>query len=157
MRSRLFAALAFLSCLQFLRAASALEMRDVVVYGGTSGGVAAALQAARMGRTVVLIEPNEVALRLAVQIAVPTLGLLVVILGIVSAVGVVIARSITRPLEGLLAAAKGIGQGDLGQEVVVTGEDEIGQLGSAIEQMRVHLKNRLEEQERLLKIGRAHV
>ncbi|MFP4089543.1 MAG: FAD-dependent oxidoreductase [Cyclobacteriaceae bacterium] len=30
---------------------------DVVVYGGTSGGIAAALQAARMGKTVVLIEP----------------------------------------------------------------------------------------------------
>ena len=59
MRSHLFAALAFLSCLQFLRAAGAPETRDVVVYGGTSGGVAAALQAARMGRTVVLIEPTR--------------------------------------------------------------------------------------------------
>jgi hypothetical protein len=32
---------------------------DVVVYGGTSGGVAAAVQAARMGKTVVLIEPGK--------------------------------------------------------------------------------------------------
>src|SRR5436305_11587057 len=32
---------------------------DVVVYGGTSGGVAAAIQTARMGRTVVLIEPSR--------------------------------------------------------------------------------------------------
>lgn len=32
---------------------------DVVVYGGTSGGVAAAVQAARMGKTVVLIEPGR--------------------------------------------------------------------------------------------------
>jgi hypothetical protein len=31
---------------------------DVVVYGGTSGGVVAAVQAARMGKTVVLIEPS---------------------------------------------------------------------------------------------------
>lgn len=31
---------------------------DVVVYGGTSGGVSAAVQAARLGRSVVLIEPG---------------------------------------------------------------------------------------------------
>ncbi|MSO23547.1 MAG: FAD-dependent oxidoreductase [Acidobacteria bacterium] len=31
---------------------------DIVVYGGTSAGVAAALQAARLGRSVVLIEPT---------------------------------------------------------------------------------------------------
>ena len=31
---------------------------DVVVYGGTAGGVTAAIQAARMGKTVVLIEPS---------------------------------------------------------------------------------------------------
>jgi hypothetical protein len=35
------------------------KMCDVVVYGGTSGGVAAAVQAARMGKTVVLIEPGR--------------------------------------------------------------------------------------------------
>ena len=32
---------------------------DVVVYGGTSGGVAAAIQASKMGKSVVLIEPGE--------------------------------------------------------------------------------------------------
>src|SRR5687767_4801684 len=32
---------------------------DVCVYGGTAGGVAAAVQAARMGKTVVLIEPSQ--------------------------------------------------------------------------------------------------
>src|SRR5262245_13489154 len=32
---------------------------DVVVYGGTCGGVAAAVQAARMGKSVVLIEPGK--------------------------------------------------------------------------------------------------
>src|SRR5690606_11785017 len=32
---------------------------DVVVYGGTSGGITAAIQAARMGKTAVLIEPTE--------------------------------------------------------------------------------------------------
>lgn len=32
---------------------------DVIVYGGTSGGVAAAVQVSRMGKTVVLIEPTK--------------------------------------------------------------------------------------------------
>lgn len=32
---------------------------DVVVYGGTSGGIAAAVQTARMGKSVVLIEPTK--------------------------------------------------------------------------------------------------
>lgn len=32
---------------------------DVVIYGGSSGGVAAAIQTARMGKTVVLIEPGQ--------------------------------------------------------------------------------------------------
>lgn len=32
---------------------------DIVVYGGTSGGVAAAIQAARMGKRVVLVEPGR--------------------------------------------------------------------------------------------------
>jgi glycine/D-amino acid oxidase-like deaminating enzyme len=32
---------------------------DVVVYGGTSGGVAAAVQVSRMGKSVVLIEPGK--------------------------------------------------------------------------------------------------
>ena len=35
------------------------EHSDVVVYGGTSGGVTAAVQAARMGKKVVLIEPGH--------------------------------------------------------------------------------------------------
>jgi hypothetical protein len=32
---------------------------DLVIYGGTSAGVAAAIQASRMGKTVVLIEPGQ--------------------------------------------------------------------------------------------------
>src|SRR5262245_22956447 len=32
---------------------------DVCIYGGTAGGVAAAVQAARMGKSVVLIEPSK--------------------------------------------------------------------------------------------------
>jgi hypothetical protein len=39
--------------------ALAADDYDIVVYGGTSGGVAAGIQAARMGKSVVLIEPTK--------------------------------------------------------------------------------------------------
>lgn len=37
----------------------AAETADVCVYGGTSGGVVAAVQAARMGKTAILLEPGR--------------------------------------------------------------------------------------------------
>src|SRR5262245_59240316 len=46
--------LLFVGCQAF-----AAETYDVVIYGGTSGGVAAAVQVKRMGKTVVLIEPGK--------------------------------------------------------------------------------------------------
>lgn len=39
--------------------ALAADDYDIVVYGGTSGGVAAGIQAARMGKSVVVIEPTK--------------------------------------------------------------------------------------------------
>ncbi|MBE2283093.1 MAG: FAD-dependent oxidoreductase [Prosthecobacter sp.] len=51
----LLSALALLSSL----AAAAVVESDVCVYGGTSGGVAAAVQAARMGKSVVIAEPGR--------------------------------------------------------------------------------------------------
>ncbi|MFM7399157.1 MAG: FAD-dependent oxidoreductase [Verrucomicrobiota bacterium] len=58
MRHRLALVLALL----FAHAAAlpaAEESHDIVVYGGTSGGVVAAVQAARSGHTVVLISPTQ--------------------------------------------------------------------------------------------------
>jgi choline dehydrogenase-like flavoprotein len=40
-------------------AAATMLEADICVYGGTSGGVVAAVQAARMGRRVVLLEPGR--------------------------------------------------------------------------------------------------
>jgi hypothetical protein len=39
--------------------AFAADSYDVVVYGGTSGGVTAAIQASKLGKTVVLVEPTK--------------------------------------------------------------------------------------------------
>ncbi|MFO1485558.1 MAG: FAD-dependent oxidoreductase [Verrucomicrobiaceae bacterium] len=51
----------FLSAFALLSsfAAAAVVESDVCVYGGTSGGVAAAVQAARMGKSVVIAEPGR--------------------------------------------------------------------------------------------------
>jgi len=38
---------------------AAAPLYDVVVYGGTSGGVAAAVQTVRMGKTAIVIEPSQ--------------------------------------------------------------------------------------------------
>ncbi|MBL7647165.1 MAG: FAD-dependent oxidoreductase [Candidatus Hydrogenedentes bacterium] len=48
-------------CLTILSAviASAEPVYDIVIYGGTSGGVAAAVQASRMGKTAIIIEPGQ--------------------------------------------------------------------------------------------------
>ena len=39
--------------------ASEAKAYDIIIYGGTSSGVAAAIQASRMGKSVVLIEPSS--------------------------------------------------------------------------------------------------
>ncbi|QDS91573.1 Xanthan lyase precursor [Roseimaritima multifibrata] len=54
-----FTAVVLLGCfLSFPSNANAIET-DVCVYGGTSGGVMAAVQVARMGKRVVLVEPGQ--------------------------------------------------------------------------------------------------
>jgi hypothetical protein len=61
-RSLSGAALLFLLPLFIIPAASAQQIQedaDVVIYGGTSSGVAAAVQVSRMGKSVILIEPTD--------------------------------------------------------------------------------------------------
>src|SRR2546422_558603 len=55
---RLTASLIVLGSLLSLPACADEPTYDIVVYGGTSGGITAAIQAARLGKTVVLIEPT---------------------------------------------------------------------------------------------------
>jgi hypothetical protein len=55
----LFRPLLLVLLLTVVARAAAPAHFDVVIYGGTSGGIAAAVQAARMGRTAVLIEPTQ--------------------------------------------------------------------------------------------------
>ena len=50
-------------------------------------------------------------------------------------VGVLLARTLTRPLQALTQAAQRMSRGELEQQVVVRYDDEIGQLASAFNQM----------------------
>ncbi|MGB3777960.1 MAG: FAD-dependent oxidoreductase [Tunicatimonas sp.] len=48
-----------LSAWTFFPAFSQPTQHDIVIYGATSGGIAAAIQASRLGKSVLLIEPTE--------------------------------------------------------------------------------------------------
>lgn len=73
-----------------------------------------------------------------VQVLVITIGVLVAAMG----TAWWMARSITRPLVELAAAAERVGQGDLDQSVKIHSRDEIGQVGQSINHMIKGLKER---------------
>ncbi len=50
---------ALLAAIFFSGPLHATDTHDIVIYGGTSGGVTAAIQASRMGKSVVVIEPTR--------------------------------------------------------------------------------------------------
>ena len=54
-------------------------------------------------------------------------------------VGVVLARTLTRPVKALIAATRVMGTGDLSQRVDVHSRDEIGQLAASFNQMSADL------------------
>jgi NADPH-dependent 2,4-dienoyl-CoA reductase/sulfur reductase-like enzyme len=58
LRARLTVFLIALISIPEIASAAPIEV-DVCIYGGTSGGVSAAVQAARMGKRVTLVEPGR--------------------------------------------------------------------------------------------------
>ena len=78
-------------------------------------------------------------------------------LGALLTVGVAwgLARTLTRPIQKLVEAAREIGRGNMDQEVVTASDDEIGYLGEAMEEMRRKLVAR-DAQLRLMLGGVAH-
>lgn len=51
--------ISILSMITFFRVQGKDKEYDIVIYGGTSAGISAAIQSSRMGKTVVLIEPSS--------------------------------------------------------------------------------------------------
>ena len=78
-------------------------------------------------------------------------------LGALLTVGVAwgLARTLTRPIQKLVEAAREIGRGNMEQEVATASDDEIGYLGETMEEMRRKLVAR-DAQLRLMLSGVAH-
>ncbi len=104
--------------------------------------------------TVVTV-PHEVILAQAAQISTPLVILLALMGVIASAILPLITARLTQPVQELARAASSIAHGELDSQVEVSGEDEVGRLGIAFEQMRIRLKERLEELSLLLAISQA--
>ncbi|MDH4136877.1 MAG: ATP-binding protein, partial [Anaerolineae bacterium] len=98
--------------------------------------------------SVVIMVPYEVVMDLAVEISVPLLILLALMTLAITALILLVISHLTRPLQMLAEASSQIAQGDLAAQVKVRGEDEVGRLGAAFEQMRVKLKESFEAIER---------
>jgi PAS domain S-box-containing protein len=103
--------------------------------------------------SIVLVVPAYRVQQIALTIAAPLLGMI----ALLSLIGVLIIRLglnvITRSLEKLAAEAGRLAEGRLEQPVTINSADEVGQLSRAFEQMRVSLKARLDELNRLLVVS----
>ncbi len=102
--------------------------------------------------TVVVTVPAQAAQRLALQIAAPLIGLLVLLAVVLMTVTQVVMRLVTRSLKTLATDANRIASNkdELATPLEVSGVDEVGQMRQAFEQMRVSLKAYLDEREETL-------
>ncbi len=103
--------------------------------------------------TVVTAVSYEVVLGLALKIALPMAGVLLLAATLFAVNLGYLSRSITGPLAELGQATRDIAAGSLNTPVTIKGEDEIGQLGYAFEQMQRSLQKRLDELSLLLSVS----
>jgi PAS domain S-box-containing protein len=102
---------------------------------------------------VILSVPARYAQQQALFIAAPLLGM-ILILSVISVVLIRFGlRVVTASLQNLANESNRIAQGELDHPLPVDGLDEVGQLRRAFEQMRVRLKSRLDELNRLLVVS----
>jgi signal transduction histidine kinase len=70
-------------------------------------------------------------------------------LALAFAAAALVARALSQPVRALVLSVQRIGEGDLTTPVQVAGQDEVGRLAAAIEDMRRRLLKHAEEQEQL--------
>ncbi len=102
---------------------------------------------------VVMTVPARQAQQLALNIAAPMLGMILLLFLIAAILLRFGLRVITGSLENLALEANRIASGQLDHALKVNGEDEVGQLRRAFEKMRTSLKARLDELNRLLVVS----
>ena len=102
---------------------------------------------------IVLAVPAHRAQQLALEIAAPLLGMIILLVSVAAIILKISLHSVTASLQSLSLEAGRISQGELDHPLVVEGEDEVGQLRGSFEQMRASLKARLDELNRLLLVS----
>lgn len=104
---------------------------------------------------IILAVPAKQAQAVTLQIALPLMGVVLLLIG----VAWVMIRTSLQPITGSvkrlhLQAAK-IAQGDLDTPMVMDRQDEVGKLAASFEQMRQSLKSRIGELNLLLKVSQS--
>ncbi len=102
---------------------------------------------------VILTVPARRAQQIALDIAIPLLAIVLTLSVIAAIVLRLTLGVVTGSLQNLALEAKRISGGQLDHPLLVIGEDEVGQVRRAFEQMRASLKDRLEELNRLLQVS----
>jgi signal transduction histidine kinase len=94
----------------------------------------------REPRDIVFAPSTDLKIRFAI------LGVISLATALLLSIG--LSRSIVRPVRALAWATKWIGEGNLSEPVVVESKDELGLLGSIVDEMRVRLAESLESIQR---------
>ncbi len=103
---------------------------------------------------VVTSTPMQEAQQIALQIAAPLMVIIIILFLIAALVMGFSLRSVTSSLQNLAQETNRISSGELDSPLELGGNDEVGQLGHAFENMRTSLKARLDELNRLLQVSR---
>jgi PAS domain S-box-containing protein len=98
--------------------------------------------------------PVQEAQQLAMQIAAPLLVMILILFSIAALVLRFSLRAVTASLQNLASETNRISSGQLDTPLAIDGNDEVGQLRHAFENMRSSLKARLDELNRLLQVSR---
>jgi PAS domain S-box-containing protein len=108
-----------------------------------------------LGRSwaIVLTVPAQQAQQKALDLAIPLMVMILVVALLVFIILRLSLRVVTASLQNLAGEAGRIAHGELDHPLPVQGEDEVGQLRQAFEQMRLGLKDRLDELNRLLLVS----